>query len=542
MSNNIDSESESNITNNENEINRSDENNNRKCSSHWEYYIVFAIASIIYIAISITSSFNINTEVFDPYDEDGNICGHGGLSDYNKIYFYRLDTDLFKKRVCVSDCPEVYNGLLKCFPTKNNPQCKIEKESFYASKQCNFNTFILIYIIIIIVIHFCVAIDYRINTYLKKADLFDTLFDTIKKSNIMIYISFGLKLCKKSLNYLPLIDFIVAIAFLLITLFFPMIAYIGAVVVVFCSICFIDSLLLFFLQSIFTSTLTIEIILGAISSIPSFLFMWMIFNYSSIYRDSILDIYTNSLWKNHIHLPIIVPLIIFALYSLILSNSYKVFINLIGKSNHFDLNSSILPITELYQSMDLSVMRIIQIAYIILFTLYMIVFLSQIVKYIYAQYSYIAISSPNQTTLTLLMNIFYSFWLLLRYHFGSVIWISYRSIYLQFTISNCINPNRKEDFGYLVKNGKCLISNNDYNRQYIRLGLMLIASISVLAYSIMLFKAISSIYIAFGLWIIVSFPIANWVICFPSSFNDILSLEKECSTSIPHFELSSITN
>lgn len=101
-------------------------------------FLIFAIAFVSYIAIFITSHFNTNTGLFFSADEDGNLCGYGGLFDYDKIYFYKLDTDEFNKRVCVSDCPDIFNGFLKCFPTKQNSQCKIENKTFYISKQSIF--------------------------------------------------------------------------------------------------------------------------------------------------------------------------------------------------------------------------------------------------------------------------------------------------------------------------------------------------------------------------------------------------------------------
>lgn len=385
--------------------------------------------------------------------------------------------------------------------------------------------------------HFCVPHDYKIGNFFKINHLFNGLIDKIMKKHTLINLSLGIKISQSQFIYLPLISLGGSLIYLFSTLYFPTITYINAIIFIFSSICFLDLKLLDFLQSLFTQTFQIKMILAGISTMPSFVFLWLLLNYSNNYKESILDIYNNSLWKYQIHLPIIVAIILFSLSSVVFIISSKIIINLISKSN--SLLVSVLHNTEIYQSFELSYISIIQIVYIIFLTLFIIILLSQIGKYINAQNAYLFLTSQHETSLTLLKNIPKSILFLLRYHFGSIILITYRSIYLQCTITNIINPNRKENFAHLVKNNEYLISNNKYNHQYIRVGLMQIASISILLFAPMLYKTLLGVYCSFCIWMILSLQIANWVLSYPPSFNDILNVEKEVASSIPHIELSS---
>ena len=91
------------------------------------------------------------TALLYTYDEDGNACGHTeGYKEYPYLYFYtvisgatQFDTDKVINGICVSECPKEkikesdYSStpyILKCHPTKNNPNCQVTYSNYYESK------------------------------------------------------------------------------------------------------------------------------------------------------------------------------------------------------------------------------------------------------------------------------------------------------------------------------------------------------------------------------------------------------------------------
>lgn len=82
--------------------------------------------------------------VLYPYDEEGNQCGLGNMTDYPYIYLYNAVSNLktynltgIAQGVCVTNCPVNYTGsIAPCKSTTNNPGCTVTWDNYYPSTGC----------------------------------------------------------------------------------------------------------------------------------------------------------------------------------------------------------------------------------------------------------------------------------------------------------------------------------------------------------------------------------------------------------------------